>query len=62
MQIKIGSEIISESFLLAKCIQEIKKHGKIHFDAYFVTMDPGYKNENRNKIIDKVVELKQLDR
>ena len=40
-----------DSFLLAKCIQEIQRHGKIDFKAYFVTMDPGYKKENREKII-----------
>lgn len=40
-----------DSFLLAKCIQEIKKHGKIHFNARFVVMNPGYKEENLNKII-----------
>ena len=40
-----------DSFLLAKCIQEIQRHGKIHFEAHFVTMDPGYKKENREKII-----------
>lgn len=40
-----------DSFLLAKCIQEIKKHGKIHFDAHYVVMNPGYKEENLNKII-----------
>lgn len=40
-----------DSFLLAKCIQEIKKHGKIHFDAHYVVMNPGYKEKNLNKII-----------
>ena len=40
-----------DSFLLAKCIQELKKHGKVHFDAKFVVMNPGYKEENRNLII-----------
>lgn len=40
-----------DSFLLAKCIQEIKKHGKIHFDVHYVVMNPGYKEENLNKII-----------
>ncbi len=39
-----------DSFLLAKCIQEIKKHGKIHFEAFYVTMDPGYNQVNREKI------------
>ncbi len=41
-----------DSFLLAKCIQEIKKHGKINFDASYVVMDPGYKDENRNLILE----------
>ena len=35
-----------DSFLLAKCIQEIKKHGKINFNAEYVVMNPGYKDEN----------------
>ena len=39
-----------DSFLLAKCIEEIKKHGKIHFDVHYVTMDPGYSQHNRDKI------------
>jgi tRNA(Ile)-lysidine synthase TilS/MesJ len=40
-----------DSFLLAKCIQEIKRHGKINFNAHYVVMDPGYKEINRNLII-----------
>ncbi len=39
-----------DSFILAKCIQEIKKHGKVKFDAHFVVMDPGYSKVNRKKI------------
>ena len=35
-----------DSFLLAKCMQEIKKHGKINFDLEFIVMDPGYNEEN----------------
>ena len=35
-----------DSFLLAKCIQEIVRHGKIHFEAKYVVMNPGYKVEN----------------
>lgn len=31
-----------DSFLLAKCMQEIKRHGKIHFELEFIVMDPGY--------------------
>ena len=40
-----------DSFLLAKCVQELKRHGKINFDAYYVVMDPGYKEENRQMIL-----------
>ena len=29
-----------DSFLLAKCMQELKRHGKIHFDLEFIEMDP----------------------
>jgi tRNA(Ile)-lysidine synthase TilS/MesJ len=35
-----------DSFLLAKCVQELKRHGKIPFDAKYVVMNPGYKEEN----------------
>ena len=39
-----------DSFLLAKCIQEIKRHGKFDFDACYVVMDPGYNKSNRKMI------------
>lgn len=39
-----------DSFLLAKCMQEIKKHGKIKFDLKFIVMDPGYSKENLEKV------------
>ena len=32
-----------DSFLLAKCFQEIIKHGKFKFEACYVVMNPGYK-------------------
>ncbi|MBR6689782.1 MAG: tRNA 2-thiocytidine biosynthesis protein TtcA [Bacilli bacterium] len=35
-----------DSFLLAKCFQEIIRHGKFKFDAHYVVMNPGYKLEN----------------
>ncbi len=41
-----------DSFLLAKCIQELVKHGKYPFEARYVVMDPGYNSVNRKKIID----------
>ena len=46
-----------DSFLLAKCIQELKKHGKIHFDAYFVSMNPGYNEKNKELIINNAKDL-----
>ena len=39
-----------DSFLLAKCIQELVRHGKVHFNARYVVMDPGYNKENRTLI------------
>lgn len=39
-----------DSFLLAKCIQELIRHGKVHFNARFVVMDPGYNEKNRTLI------------
>lgn len=41
-----------DSFLLAKCIQEIKRHGKIHFDTEFVVMNPGYNEMNKERILE----------
>ena len=41
-----------DSFLLAKCIQELQRHGKIKFNAYYVVMDPGYNDYNRDFILD----------
>lgn len=40
-----------DSFLLAKCLEEIKKHGKIKFDLKFITMNPGYNDKVKNSII-----------
>jgi tRNA(Ile)-lysidine synthase TilS/MesJ len=41
-----------DSFLLAKCIQELERHGKVKFKAHYVVMDPGYNDYNRDFIID----------
>lgn len=35
-----------DSFLMAKCLEELKKHGKIKFDLEFIVMNPGYSNRN----------------
>ena len=39
-----------DSFLLAKCFEEIKKHGKIKFDIEFISMDPGYSDASSKQI------------
>ena len=39
-----------DSFLLAKCMQELKRHNKFPFDLTFLVMDPGYTKENLDKI------------
>ncbi len=41
-----------DSFLLAKCIQELLRHSKVKFEVKYVVMDPGYKKANRNLIIE----------
>lgn len=39
-----------DSMLLAKCMQEIQRHGKMEFGLQFLVMDPGYHPENRKLI------------
>lgn len=46
-----------DSFLLAKCVQELTRHGKIHFNARFVVMDPGYTEVNREYIVSNAEKL-----
>ena len=46
-----------DSFLLAKCMQEILKHGKMHFELKFIVMDPGYNPKNRELIIENAKKL-----
>ena len=39
-----------DSFLLAKCMQELLRHGKFHYTLEFIVMNPGYSKENIEKI------------
>ena len=39
-----------DSFLLAKCIEELKKHGRVKFDVKYLVMNPGYNELNKKKI------------
>lgn len=36
-----------DSLLLAKLMQELKKHGKVNFELEFIAMDPGYHSQIR---------------
>ncbi len=40
-----------DSFLLAKCVEELKKHGGVNFDASYVCMNPGYNEINKQMIL-----------
>ncbi len=46
-----------DSFLLAKCIQELQRHSKIKFESYYVVMNPGYSDYNRDAIIENAKTL-----
>lgn len=41
-----------DSMLLAKCMQEMQKHGVKDFQLEFIVMDPGYAPANRKQIVD----------
>lgn len=46
-----------DSMLLAKCLEELKRHGKIHFELVYLVMDPGYNAVNLKKIKDNLQTL-----
>ncbi len=46
-----------DSFLLAKCMQELKRHSKFSFEVKFIVMDPGYKKENLELIKENLNKL-----
>ena len=46
-----------DSFLMAKCIQELERHSDVKFEAKYVVMDPGYNNKNREYIIENAKKL-----
>ena len=49
-----------DSFLLAKCMQELNKHGKINFDLVFICMNPGYADKNL-ELIKENAKLMNID-
>ena len=46
-----------DSFLLAKCLEELKRHGKFNFELYFEVMNPGYSEVNKNLILENAKTL-----
>ncbi len=46
-----------DSMLMAKCMQELQKHGNVPFTLEYVVMDPGYNEINRQRIIDNAENL-----
>ena len=46
-----------DSFLLAKCIEELQKHSKIKFNAHYVVMNPGYNEKNKKQILNNAKTL-----
>lgn len=49
-----------DSFLLAKCLEELKRHGQFKFDLEYICMNPGYKKENMDKILENA-KLMEID-
>ena len=39
-----------DSMLMAKLMQEVERHGKVHFENVFLVMDPGYNDLSRAQI------------
>ncbi len=46
-----------DSMLMAKCMQELAKHGKVHCEVEFIVMDPGYNEMNREAIVENAALL-----
>ena len=46
-----------DSMLLAKCMEELKKHGTVDFELCYIVMDPGYKREVREQILENAKTL-----
>lgn len=46
-----------DSFLLAKCIQELIRHGDINFKATYISMNPGYNEKNKELILANALKM-----
>lgn len=54
-----------DSVILAKCMEELKKHGKVNFDLVYLVMNPGYNDKNLRQILDNAkilgIDIKVFD-
>jgi len=46
-----------DSFLTAKLLQMLQRHSDVPFELKFLCMDPGYRPENRQRILDNAARL-----
>lgn len=46
-----------DSFILAKCFQELQRHKKFNFEVRFIVMNPGFTSEYLEKIQDNAKKL-----
>ncbi len=46
-----------DSLLLAKCMQILKKYSKVPFEVMYLSMNPGYSEENRQRVLAAAGEL-----
>lgn len=46
-----------DSLLMAKCFQELKKHGQMNFELEFIAMDPGYHPQIKDLLIENCEHL-----
>lgn len=47
-----------DSMLLAKCLEEVQRHGNKKFELKYIVMNPGYKCENLERIKENLEKLK----
>lgn len=46
-----------DSLLLAVCMRQLQRHSEMPFELVYLSMDPGYEPENRQKIIENAAKL-----
>lgn len=46
-----------DSMLLAKCIEELQKHGRVNFEVRYIVMNPGYRPEIYEQVLENARNL-----